>query len=386
MWHFIKGYVILTVEGVYLEQFVNLLRANRIPLWGVRRRADRSLELRIHRRDFIRLLPLRRQCHCHIRIVRKCGLPVLLKSLWGRKVLLFGTALLPVLLFWGSQRIWFVEVTGCKNMDEEVLLTTLAQQGVGWGQNIRSLILSDIGRRVEALYDEIAFLGLEREGVFLKVTVWEARGDGENLDYTVPCDVVAEKSGIITRLTVYRGEAKVKVGDRVEKGDVLISGTVTARDESLTYTTHAMGEIYMARVYEGEAQAPLYESTEVETGEEAPYAALVLGGKLLWEAESPYEKHLLYQQEAVQLWNLFCPLQLMTGVYRETVVEEMPLTEEGQREQALALAQQRALLQVPRSDSVLMIHSYTCRREGALWGICTVTAEEKTGIQREIET
>lgn len=386
MWHFIKGYVILKVEGVYLEQFMNLLRARRIPLWGVRRREDRSVEISIYRQDFKKLLPLRRQCHCRIRIVKKVGLPVLLKSLQRRKVLLFGTALLLGLLGFSSQRIWFVEVTGCHNMDEEVLLTTLAQQGVGWGKNIRSLILSDIGRRVEALYDEIAFLGLEREGVFLKVTVWEARGDGENLDYTVSCDVVAEKSGIVTRLTVYRGEARVKVGDRVEKGDILISGTVTARDESLTYTTHAMGEIYVARVYEGEAQAPVYESTEVETGEEVPYMALVLGGKLLWEQASPYEKQLLYQQEGVQLWNLFCPLQLLTGVYRETVVEEIPLEEEGQREQALALAQQRALLQVPRSDAVLMIHSYTCRREGALWGICTVTAEEKTGIQREIET
>lgn len=386
MWHFIKGYVILKVEGVYLEQFVNLLRAERIALWGVCRRADRSLEMRIHRRDFVRLLPLRRQCHCHIEIVKKAGLPVLLKSLWGRKVLLFGTALLLLLLGWGSQRIWFVEVTGCRNMDEEVLLTTLAQQGVGWGKNIRSLILSDIGRWVEAQYDEIAFLGLEREGVFLKVTVWEARGDRENLDYTVPCDVVAEKSGIITQLTVYRGEAKVKVGERVEKGDILISGTVTARDESLTYTTHAMGEIYVARAYEGEAQGPLSENQEVETGEEAPYLALVLNGRLLWERESPYERQILYQQEGVQLWKLFCPLHLLTGVYRETGVVESPLTEEEQREQALALAQQRALLQVPRDASVLMIHSYTCRREGALWGICTVTAEEKTGIQREIET
>lgn len=386
MWHFIKGYVILTVEGVYPERLLNLMRTARIPLWGVRRRGDRSLEVRIYRRDFKKLLPLRRKCRCHIRILQKGGLPVLAKSLKPRWALLMGTGLLLLLLGWGSQRIWFVEVTGCKNMDEEVLLTTLAQEGVGWGKNIRGLVLSDIGRRVEALYDEIAFLGLEREGVFLKITVWEARGDGENLDYDVPCHVVAEKSGVITRLTVYRGEAKVKVGDRVEKGDILISGIVTARDESLTYHTHAMGEIYLARVYKGEGEAPLYKSEAQETGEEAPYLGLLLGGKLLWEKESPYGESLLYQQEGIQLWNLFCPVTLLQGVYRETKEGETPLSEAEQQEQAVALAEQRALLQVPRSGSVLMIHSYTCRREGALWGFCTVTAEEKTGIQREIET
>lgn len=386
MWHFIKGYVILKVEGVYLERLLNLLRVERIPLWGVRRRGDRSMEMRLYRRDFVKLLPLRRQCRCRVRILKKCGLPVLLKSLSKRRTLLFGTAVLLTLLTLGTRRIWFVEVQGCTHMDKDVLLTALMQEGVGVGRDIRSLILSDIGRRVEALYDEIAFLGLEREGVFLKVTVWEARGDGAHLDYGVPCHVVAEKSGIVTRLTVYRGEARVKVGDRVEKGDILISGLVTARDESLTYLTHAMGEIYVARAYEGEAVAPVYETEEVETGAEAPYTALLLGDRCLWERESPYEKFRLYEQEAVSLWSLFCPLKLVQGVYRQTAEGEILLDEQARKEQALALAQQRALLQVPRDGTVLMIHGYTCRQGGALMGFCTVTAEEKTGIQREIET
>lgn len=386
MWHFVKGYVILIVEGVYPERFLNLLRSAAIPLWGVRRREDGSLELRLYRRDVKKLPALRRKCRCRVHILKKGGLPSWLKSLKKRWVLLWGTLLFLILLGFASRRIWFVEVSGCQNMDQEVLLTTLLKEGVGRGKNIRGLVLSDIGRRVEALYDEIAFLGLEREGVCLKITVWEARGEGASLDYSIPCDVVAEKSGVITRLTVYRGEARVKVGDRVERGDILISGTVTAWDESMTYTTHAMGEIYMARVYEGEAQAPLYQSEERETGAEAPYSALLLGERILWEKKSPYARSLLYEGERVRLWNLFCPITLIRGVYGETEEVQSPLNEEERRSQAGALAQQRALLQVPRTASILMIHSYTCRREGVLMGFCTVTAEEKTGIQREIET
>ena len=64
---------------------------------------------------------------------------------------------------------------------------------------------------------------------------------------------------------------------------------------------------------------------------------------------------------------------------------QIPLEPWEQEEQALALAQQQALLQVPRTAGILMLSSHTARKEGILWGICTVTAEERTGIQREME-
>ena len=68
MWHFFRGYVILRLEGVYLERFLNGLRQAQIPVWGIRRREDRALELRIYRRDLVRLLPLRRRCRCRLNV------------------------------------------------------------------------------------------------------------------------------------------------------------------------------------------------------------------------------------------------------------------------------------------------------------------------------
>ena len=46
----------------------------------------------------------------------------------------------------------------------------------------------------------------------------------EMLDESIPCNVVAAADGYIVRIEAYEGAAKVKVGDSVVKGDLLISG------------------------------------------------------------------------------------------------------------------------------------------------------------------
>ena len=385
MWHFFRGYVILRLEGVYLERFLNGLRQAHIPVWGIRRREDRALELRIYRRDLVRLLPLRRRCRCRLNVEKRCGLPAWWHILGARRWMFFAAAVLLALVCFCSGRVWYIEVEGCRNMDREVLLQTLADHGIGIGRPVKKLPLSDIGRRVGALYDEIAFLGLQCDGVFLKVTVREAEGEKDHLEYNVPCDIVAEKSGIVTRLTVYRGTALVKTGERVEAGQVLISGTVVARDDSLSYRTHAMGDIYIARAYYGEARAPQARVEERETGCTAPYAAVLWKEKLLVERESPFTRSLLEQQTDRGRWKLFAPVEFLQGEYRELEETQIPLEPWEQEEQALALAQQQALLQVPRTAGILMLSSHVARKEGILWGICTVTAEERIGIQREME-
>lgn len=381
---FFRGYVILRLEGVYLERFLNGLRQAHIPVWGIRRREDRALELRIYRRDLVRLLPLRRRCRCRLNVENDAGFPPG-GIFWAPAAGCFCRCRFAGSGMFCSGRVWYIEVEGCRNMDREVLLQTLADHGIGIGRPVKKLPLSDIGRRVGALYDEIAFLGLQCDGVFLKVTVREAEGEKDHLEYNVPCDIVAEKSGIVTRLTVYRGTALVKTGERVEAGQVLISGTVVARDDSLSYRTHAMGEIYIARAYYGEAQAPQVRVEERETGRTAPYAAVLWKEKLLVERESPFTRSLLEQQTDRGRWKLFAPVELLQGEYREMEETQIPLEPWEQEEQALALAQQQALLQVPRTAGILMLSSHTARKEGILWGICTVTAEERIGIQREME-
>ena len=382
-WHFLTGYVIIQIEGVYPERLVSLLEAAGVLLWDLRRLDERTLVCALPARDFRRLPRLRRRCRCRVHILSKGGGLYRLRGLWRRRVLILGMAATLLLALWASHRVWVVDIRDCRRMDEAVLRQALYEQGIRPGRDLRKLPLSDLADFVAAQYEELAFLELHVDGVFLRVRAKEALVEGERLDQSRPCDVVSTREGIVTKVNAYGGRAQVRVGDKVKRGQLLIAGHVTARDGSMTYTTHAYGEVLAAVLYRAEAEAPQTAVEWAETGEVAPYAALYLGKWKLLERRCPFEDaHLTADEAALSLgpW----PIRVCRGTYREKVKRERPLTAAEQKEAALFEAERMALLQVPRSAKILMIDRYTVERNGKLYGVCAVTTEENIGYTKEI--
>ena len=382
-WQFCHGYVILQIEGVYPERMVSLLEAQTVPLWDVHRPRPGALVCTLPARDFPRLRSLNRRCRCRVHILKKGGWRFRLRRLWHRRVLVLGMAVLLLVTHWASRRVWFVEVQGCERMDEAVLLEALREQGICQGRNLKKLPLSDLADFVAARYEELAFVELHVDGVFLRIRAREALAEGERLDQNVPCDLVSTREGVITKVSAYGGRAQVKVGDRVKKGQLLIAGRVTARDGSMTYTTHAYGEVLAAVLYKAQVEAPKTQVEWAETGEESPCAALYLGKWKLLERACPFEKEELaeeVQELSLSPW----PIRVCRGTWREKVKAERTLTEAERKEAALFEAERMALLQVPRTAKVIMIDRYTVEKGGKLYGVCTVTTEENIGYTKEI--
>ena len=382
-WHFPNGYVIIQIEGVYPERLPSLLEAQGVPIWDLHRPDGRTLVCSLPARDFVRLRELNRRCRCRVHIRKKGGGLYRLRGLWRRKVLILGMACTLLLTWWASQRIWFVDVQGCERMDEAVLRQALREQGLCPGRKVRRMPLSDVADIVAAQYEELAFLEIHVDGVFLRVRAREALAEGERLDLTEPCDVVSTRDGIVTKISAYGGRAQVRVGDRVKKGQLLIAGHVTARDGSLTYTTHAYGEVLAAVLYKAQVEAPQTQVEWAETGNERPYGALYLGPWKVLERACPFEDGTL--TDGVEELSLYpWPIHICRGTWREKVKQERPLTDGERREAALFEAERMALLQVPRQAKILMIDRYTKEKNGKLYGVCAVTTEENIGYTKEI--
>ena len=268
-------------------------------------------------------------------------------------------------------------------MDQAVLLEALREQGVCIGRNLRKLPLSDIADFVAARYEELAFLELHVDGVFLRIRAREALSEGERLDQTAPCDLISTRDGIVTKVSAYGGRAQVKVGDKVKRGQLLISGHVTARDGSMTYTTHAYGEVLAAVLYKAQVEAPATQVEWAETGNVAAYAALYVGPWQLMERACPFEDGVLAEEEEILTLGPW-PLRVCRGTWRERVKAERPLTRLERKEAALFEAERMALLQVPPSAKIIMIDRYTLEKNGKLYGVCAVTTEENIGYTKEI--
>ena len=77
LFNYIIGYIRISVEGYYIERFINICRNNKIVIWNLKRDKNVKLELNIGIKDLKRLRRIVRQTKCKMKIIRKSGLPFL---------------------------------------------------------------------------------------------------------------------------------------------------------------------------------------------------------------------------------------------------------------------------------------------------------------------
>ena len=110
IWNSIIGYLVIKVDGLSLEKFINLCVSRGIRLWGIKRISYTSLVANIGIKDFKALPPIVRKVHSKIKIVNKKGLPFLLYRFRHRKMLLIGIVIFMATLYVLSSFIWQVDV------------------------------------------------------------------------------------------------------------------------------------------------------------------------------------------------------------------------------------------------------------------------------------
>ena len=75
IFNYIIGYIRISVEGYYIERFINICRNNKITIWNLKRDKNVKLELNIGIRDLKKVAKIAKQTKFKLKITRKRGLP-----------------------------------------------------------------------------------------------------------------------------------------------------------------------------------------------------------------------------------------------------------------------------------------------------------------------
>ena len=112
MWHFLRGYVILQIEGLSIARLMRRMVENGVRIRGAERTSPTSVRLTIDAKRFFDLRRIAKGLHVRIRILDKRGLPFAARKLLARPVLWIGTLLLAAGICFASSRIWFIRIEG----------------------------------------------------------------------------------------------------------------------------------------------------------------------------------------------------------------------------------------------------------------------------------
>ena len=221
------GYLEVQIEGFFTERFINLCRINNIQITKIRNIVPGVVRFEILIKDFKKLRKIARKTKCKVKIKKKSGIYFRITKYKKRKIILILALLLIVLMVASSCFIWKIEVCGNTYLQKEKIIKDLKDSGVYIGKFRLNIDKKKVINNMRIVEQDITWAGLDFDGTKAILTIVEkTRLDEDEIQNNKIGNIVATKSGILTRIIPSNGTAIYKEGSYIQKDSVLIEGAI----------------------------------------------------------------------------------------------------------------------------------------------------------------
>lgn len=261
------------------------------------------------------------------------GSAALLSRFNKRYGMIIGAVICAFLIWMSEQVIWSVEVEGNSNVSDREIIELLDKLGCGVGDPYKKIDFDVLHNRFLMECKDISWIAVNMNGTHANVEVMETIHAKKEEDDSGYYNIVATENGHIELISCKGGEPVVKIYDTVLEGDLLISGVISYKQDTMTRLESAEGNVY-ARVFRDfQVNVPYKRKRKVYTGEKIEKKTVSFFNfdiNLFLNSRIPYalcDKITLYNQiylfDAIPL-----PIFVETNTYNEYEYREVVLTRE----------------------------------------------------------
>lgn len=390
IWNYLRGYVIIKVEGFFVEKFLNICIHRDMRLWNVRRVKPSIMEACISIKDFKRVRPVAKKSRCKVRIKRKQGLPFFVYRHRYRKTFLAGAFAFFISLYLLTSFVWNIEVSGNNKLTNEYLTDVLNSNGVKIGVFKGKINVEKLVTNMMLQVKDLAWVGVELKGTKLKVHVAERVETPQIVPKDKPCDIYATKDGIIKTVVAKAGMEMVKPGTTVKKGQLLVTGVVPNKNpQEPSRIVHAMAVVKARTWYE---EMILVETNKVEkerSNNVKSFYYLNLLNKRIKIIPGKMSFELFDKEESVKTLSLGKDLELPFSLTHEKYYEIIESNKEIDIEEAKITAMNKAyesvVAQIPEGVEIIKTERHFIDSpDGKTYAQLTLECLEDIGEAKEI--
>lgn len=188
-------------------------------------------------------LYIRRRYKCHI--VKYYGKKNIVNMYENNKYILLSLIISFMLLFLLCNTIFDIKINSNDKDIVNVINDSLKDNGIDvYKRKVSFDKLNNIKNKIlEDNKDTLEWIEIREKGCIYYIDVTPRVKSNNNVDNSLPSDIVAEKDGVIKHIVVHRGSKVIDNGDYVKKGDILISGNII-KNENVIDKVHSEGVIY----------------------------------------------------------------------------------------------------------------------------------------------
>ena len=254
---------ILRVTGKRIDTFLMLLVRFNVNFKMIKRSRD-SIIIEILEEDYEKLLKI--NTTYKIEIVKRKGLLNIIHFIKTRKVfviiVLLGFAFFNLL----TNLVFSIKVIDTDRELRELVISDLEELGLKkYGFKISYKEKEKIEEKIlDKEKDILEWIEIEEKGVSYEVKLIRRVKDDIKKE-TEPRDIVAKKTGLVTRIEAESGEVVTKKNAYVKEGDTLISGLIK-NNGNIVSKTRAIGHVYAEIWYKVSLSLPRNYHEEIKTG------------------------------------------------------------------------------------------------------------------------
>lgn len=384
---YISGYLRINIEGYYIERFINICRKENIPVWNIKKEKEIRLAFNIKIKDFKKICKIAKTTKCKLKIKKKKGFPFILNRYRKRKIFAIFLIIVIILIGMSSNYVWNIEVIEENGNNLENIMQNLNQSGLVVGKRKSEINTKEVINKVRLERNDVAWMGIELKGTNAIVKVVKSDEKPDIIDENEYCSIVADKAGIITKISAQDGTANVKVGDTINEGETLINGWVEGKYTGIRYV-HAKGEI-QAKVWYTKHKFIEYNTTEKrETGnQEEKYAIKFNNFKInLGKGVSKFEIYDTIETE--NKFKIFSDFYLPISIVKTTNKEIENVQKKYNKEEAKMLGikelEEELNNEIENKDNIVNKNINTYENENGLDVYVTYEVLENIGTNEKI--
>ena len=307
---YIRGYYVITAEGIEVERFLNHLIRNGINVYNVNKINSTKIQFCVDRYDMNNFKKVYRGSNYDIKVKQKTGLPFILKRIYKRKAMWICAVVSLCLLMLTSQFVTDIYIQVPEGIKKEEIRKELYEAGLKPGVYKKKIDRKQLRDHIMLKFDQVAYMSINVKGTNIFVTVTKKAESLKAEEQSNYCNIIAQKNGIIEKVIPRSGNAVKASGDIVKKGDILISGA----------DTKSIPEVWASTFYEVTKSASYNEVTKQKTGESKNvYTIMFYDDKYTLRRNISYKDYVIENKEyKLSLGDYTFPIKIKISTFYET--------------------------------------------------------------------
>ncbi|GAB6169644.1 sporulation protein YqfD [Clostridium carnis] len=244
---FKPGIIVVEINILSPERVLNILWNENVKILNVKRVDIATIRVKIYYDDYYKTREIVKSQRGKMKIVGSGGFLFFLGRLKRRGALVIGGMLFLAIIFYLSTYVWRIEIETKKNVSPYEVRQQLYKIGVKPGMKKKDIDGKTIEKKIEDINSDILWLRARVEGSTLKIFIEEKVNPPKEVTKKFG-NLASKMEGEISRIYAFSGRAKVKVGDIVKPGDIVIEG-INGKEEE-PYEEEPSGVVMANTFYE----------------------------------------------------------------------------------------------------------------------------------------